>query len=60
MKGISLTDQDFYDKLDKEDIYFDKAIIIVPIPKDASWVSPNNDGEKRAYKFMSKVYEIIL
>ena len=40
MKGVSMTDQDFYDKLDYEDIHFKYAILVVSIPKDANWIHP--------------------
>lgn len=55
MKGVSMTDQDFYDKLDYEDIHFKYAILVVSIPKDANWIHPET-GEGRAYKFVSKVF----
>lgn len=55
MKGVSLTDQEFYDKLDNGDIRFEYAIIIISIPKDADWTHPTT-GERRAYKFVSKVF----
>lgn len=56
MKGVSLTDQDFYDKLDDEKICYKLAIIVISIPKDADWTHPTT-GERRAYKFVSKVFE---
>lgn len=59
LRGISMTDQDFYDKIsDGESICFENAYIVVSIPKDVGdWVHPET-GEKRAYKFVSRVYEI--
>ena len=57
--GISLTDQDFYDRIDDGDeINFDDAYIVISIPKEVDdWVHPGT-GERRAYKFVSKVFEI--
>lgn len=57
MKGVSLTDQDFYDKLDDEELCYKHAIIVISIPKDADWVHPET-GERRAYKFVSKVFGV--
>lgn len=57
MNGVSLTDQDFYDKIDGEDICYKCAIIVISIPKNADWTHPIT-GEKRAYKFVSKVFDI--
>lgn len=52
--GVSMTDQDFYDRIDDEDVLFDEAYIVVSIPKEIDdWVHPET-GEKRAYKFVSK------
>lgn len=58
MKGVSLTDQDFYDKIDGKEICFKRAIIVISIPKNADWTHPET-GEKRAYKFVSKVFEFV-
>ena len=57
--GISMTDPDFYDRIDDGDeIYFDDAYIVISIPKEVDdWVHPGT-GERRAYKFVSKVFEI--
>lgn len=57
IKGVSLTDQDFYDKIDDNEICYKNAIIIISIPKDADWTHPTS-GEGRAYKFVSKVFEV--
>lgn len=57
IKGVSLTDQDFYDKIDDEDIYYENAFIVISIPKDTEWSHPET-GERRAYKFVSKVFGI--
>jgi hypothetical protein len=56
--GVSMTDQDFYNRIKEEDITFDNAYIITSIPKEIDdWVNPNT-GEKQAYKFVSKIFEI--
>jgi len=55
--GVSMTDQDFYDKIKKRDVSFDNAYIVTSIPRETDWVNPNT-GEKQAYKFVSKIYEI--
>lgn len=55
VKGVSLTDQDFYDKIDADEICYKHAIIVVSIPKEADWIHPET-GELRAYKFVSKVF----
>lgn len=58
IKGISMTDQDFYDKIDDGEVWFDRAYIITSIPKEIDdWVHPDT-GERRAYKFVSKIFEI--
>lgn len=55
--GISLSSLDYYEKLDNgHTITFDNAYIVISIPKEADFVSMN--GERRAYKFVRKVYEI--
>ncbi len=58
--GVSMTDQDFYGKIDNEDIHFENAYIVVSIPKEiSSWVNPNTGEEqKQAYKFVSRIFEI--
>lgn len=56
--GVSMTDQDFYDRIDDEEVLMDEAYIVVSIPKEIDdWVHPET-GEKRAYKFVSKIFEI--
>jgi len=56
--GTSMTDQDFYDKIKEGDVIFENAYIITSIPKEIDdWVHPET-GEKRAYKFVSKIYKI--
>jgi hypothetical protein len=56
--GVSMTDQDFYDRIRNGDVTFENAYILTSIPKVIDdWVHPET-GEKRAYKFVSKIYEI--
>jgi hypothetical protein len=56
--GVSMTDQDFYDKIKISDVNFENAYIITSIPKEIDdWVNPST-GEKQAYKFVSKIYAI--
>ena len=55
MQGVSMTDQDFYDKIDGQEVCFKNAIIVVSIPKDVDCTHPVT-GEKRAYKFVSRVF----
>lgn len=58
IKGVSVTDQDFYDRIREGDVTFDNTYIIISIPKEIDdWVNPNT-GEKQAYKFVSKIYKI--
>ena len=56
--GVSMTDQNFYDIIDDEEVNMDEAYIVVSIPKEIDdWAHPDT-GEKRAYKFVSKIFEI--
>lgn len=55
--GVSMTDQDFYEGIRGVDVTFDNAYIVTSIPKEADWIQPET-GENRAYKFVSKIYEI--
>lgn len=58
IKFVSMTDQDFYDKIKEGDITFDNAYIVISIPKEIDdWIQPDSD-EKRAYKFVSKIFPI--
>jgi hypothetical protein len=58
IKGVSMTDQDFYDRIRQGEITYSNAYILTSIPKEIDdWVNPNT-GEKQAYKFVSKIYEI--
>lgn len=57
IKWISMTDQTFYDRIDNEKVTFNEAYIVISIPKEIDdWVDPIT-GEKRAYKFVSKIFE---
>jgi len=56
IKGVSMTDPDFYGNNDS--VHIDNAYIVTSIPKEIDdWVHPET-GEKRAYKFVSKIYKI--
>ncbi len=58
IKGVSLTDQDYYDRIRQGEVNYNNAYILTSIPKEIDdWVNPNT-GEKQAYKFVSKIYEI--
>lgn len=57
IKWVSMTDQDFYDRIKQGDVTFNNAYIVTSIPKECDWTLPET-GEKRAYKFVSKIYEI--
>ena len=57
IKGVSMTDIDFYDRIQDGDITFENALIITSIPKECDWTLPQT-GERRAYKFVSKIFEI--
>lgn len=55
IKGVSMTDPDYYDNCPTD---IDNAYIVIAIPKDiGDWTNPST-GEKQAYKFVSKIYEI--
>ena len=58
IKWVSLTDQDFYDRIRQGEVTYNNAYILTSIPKEIDdWVNPIT-GEKQAYKFVSKIYEI--
>lgn len=58
IKGVSMTDQDFYEIIDHQIVEFKIALIVIAIPKEIDdWTDPAT-GEQRAYKFVSKVFEI--
>jgi len=55
IKGVSMTDPEFYVRCPAD---IENAYIVIAIPKDIDdWTNPNT-GEKQAYKFVSKIYEI--
>lgn len=57
IKWISMTDQTFYDQIDDGPVEYDEAYIVISIPKEIDdWEDPVT-GEKRAYKFVSKIFE---
>lgn len=56
--GVSVTDQDFYDKIETGDVEIKDAYIVISIPKKIDdWINPNT-GEKQAYKFVSRIYDV--
>ena len=58
IKWISMTDQEFYSKInDGEVISFEKAMIVVSIPKDVDYID-SNSGERKAFKFVSKLFPL--
>lgn len=58
-KLISMTDQDFYPRIkDGNEVRMDRAYIVVSIPKSADDFVDPNTGEKKAYKFVSKIFEV--
>ena len=57
IKWVSLTDQDFYDRIRQGEVTYNNAYILTSIPKECDWTLPET-GERRAYKFVSKIYEI--
>jgi hypothetical protein len=58
IKWVSMTDQDFYDRIKDGEVTFDNAYIITSIPKEINdFINPNT-GEKQAYKFVSKIFKI--
>lgn len=54
IKWVSMTDPEFYNK---NDVTINKAYIVISIPKECDWINPET-GEKRAYKFVSKIFEL--
>jgi len=54
---VSMTDIDFYDRIQQGDVTFENALIITSIPKECDWTLPQT-GERRAYKFVSKIFKI--
>lgn len=57
IQWIALTDQDYYDKINNgAELKIKNAYIVISIPKNL-WQYPET-GEYRAYKFVSKVFEL--
>jgi hypothetical protein len=56
--NVSMTDQNFYNQIDDKEVRFDNAYIVISIPKEIGGWSYPKTGEKRAYKFVSKVFEL--
>jgi hypothetical protein len=55
IRRISMTDPDFYGN---DHVHIENAYIVVSIPKAIDdWTNPET-GQKRAYKFVSKIYEL--
>lgn len=59
IKDVSMTDPDVFDRINNDnELYINEAYIVVSIPKDINdWINPQT-GECRAYKFVSKIFEI--
>ena len=57
VRGVSMTDQDFYYQIDNEGICYKRAIVVISIPAYCDWTHPDT-GEGRAYKFVSKVFVV--
>ena len=55
IKGVSLTDPDYYDT--DHSVHIDNAYIVTSIPKECDWTHPDS-GEHQAYKFVSKIFKI--
>lgn len=55
LKWISMTDQDFYGQInDGNEVEFETAYIVISIPKETGFYV----DEERAYKFVSRIFEI--
>lgn len=55
IKWVSMTDQDFYGQIHNGgEVEFDNAYLVVSIPKETGYYV----NEQRAYKFVSKIFEI--
>lgn len=56
LKWISMTDPDYYARINEgEEVFMDRAFIVVSIPKECDYIVPQT-GERKAYKFVSKVF----
>lgn len=56
IRGISMTDQEFYSSIRDGEVIIQNAYIVVSIPKSADYFGNLVTGGKRAYKFVSRVY----
>ncbi len=55
LKWVSMTDQEFYDKIKNgNEVEFEQAYIVISIPKETGFYA----NEQRAYKFVSKIFDI--
>ena len=59
VKWISMTDQNFYNQIKGgNEVTFDNAYVVISIPKEC-WVDYHSDAcEEKAFKFVSKIFEI--
>jgi hypothetical protein len=58
IRWISLTDQEYYARVNDGEVTIANAYIVVSIPKDMDvYVNPHT-GQRQAFKFVSKVFEI--
>ena len=56
LKWISMTDPEYYSRINEgEEVFMDRSFIVVSIPKECDYVVPQT-GERKAYKFVSKVF----
>lgn len=55
LKWISMTDPDYYVRINEEEVFMDRAFIVVSIPKECDYIVPQT-GERKAYKFVSKIF----
>ena len=58
ISGVSMTDQSYYGRIVDEDVTFDNAYIVISIPKSIDDYTVPETVERRAYKFVSKVFPI--
>ena len=53
-----VTNNNVWKRIRQGDVTYNNAYILTSIPKEIDdWINPNT-GEKQAYKFVSKIYEI--
>ena len=58
IRWISLTDQDYYSRVKNGEVRIANAYIVVSIPKDMDAYLNPHTGERQAFKFVSKVFDI--